>query len=411
MENSPTSAPVSSERDWWWIFDPRISLRARAVMIYGGGAVLFTAAFSLIAGAAFRQASERQVGATFVTLAFQMSDKLDRVISQRQHELRLAASLAPYRATDVSPADRRRLLEAIQNEARDFAWIGFADPTGRLTAATRGVFEGTPVDTRPWFRSGRDRDYAGNLNDLPALAHELASTDDDRSTRFLDLAVPVTAVDGRFIGVLGSHLHWGWAREVQLSVVPEISRRERIGVTVYSATGEVLLDSGGSGWSQPPDAPTLADPRRPRGMMLENTSGGTAYVTGFARSRGYREYRGFGWLITVRQPAELVFAPARELQRRIAVWGFTFAFVLAIVSWVGAGRLARRLHSIGTAADRIRDGDILTVMPTRRGESEIATLCGSLGNMVDDFRQKQEALAAENARLRAQAPDRGSAQP
>ena len=403
MEHPTARTPAAMERDWWWIFDPRISLRARAAALVGGSAVLFTVLFAWLTGVMFQRSVERQVGSTFETLAFQMSDKLDRVIAQRQHELRLAAGLSPFRSASLAPAERRRMIESVQDESRDFAWIGFAELSGQLTATTRRIMEGTPVDSRPWFRAGRERDYYGSLNDLPALARELAASDDDRSTRFLDLAVPVSATDGAPLGVLGAHLHWNWAREVQNSVVPETARRERIGVTVYSVSGEVLLDSGGSGWTQPPEAPALND-RNFRGILRENTNGGTTYLTGYARSRGFHEFRGFGWVVTVRQPAELVFGPVGDLQRRIAAWGLSLAGVLIVVSWLSAGRIARRLHSIGMAADRIRQGDILTVMPIPRGEGEIATLCGSLGTMVDDFRKKQEALTEENERLQATRP-------
>ena len=323
MEDSrAASTPPSAPPDWWWIFDPRLSLRARRAVIFGGSAVAFALLFSWVAGTLLQRSLERQLGAGFETLAFQMSDKLDRVLQQRSHELQLAAGLAPFRSADAAPADRRRLLEALQDASRDFAWIGFADPKGRVRAATRGLFDDTSVDLRPWFRAGRERAFVGDLVEQAALARELGDAGEDHGTRFIELAVPVQSVDGQFLGVLGAMLHWDWAREVQLSVVSETARRERIGVTVYNRHGDVVLDSGGSGWTQPPDAPKLTDSRHFRGAMTElPPTGGRPYLTGFARSRGYREFRGLNWLVTVRQPLDLALAPVRELQRTIAGWG------------------------------------------------------------------------------------------
>ena len=392
----PASAPPSPEQDWWWIFDPRLSLRARAALIFGGSALLFTVLFSGLAATLLRRSLERQVGAGFETLAFQMSDKLDRVIHQRFHELQLAADVASFRAASASPADRKRLLESLQDTTRDFAWIGFADAGGLVRASTRGIFDGTSVELRPWFRAGGERPYVGPLTELPALARELATSEDDRGTRFIELGVPVHSPDGKFLGVVGALLHWDWAREVQFSVVPETARRERIGVTVYNTNGEVLLDSGASGWTQPPEPPAITDARRFRGTMLETpASGGEAYVTGFARSRGYREFRGLGWLIVVRQPAGLALAPARELQRVVGGWGIVFTALVLVVSWIAAGQLTRRLRSVTGAAERIRQGDILTVMPVPRGEGEVAQMCGALGEMVAEFRAKQDELEAK----------------
>ncbi len=381
-------APGSAPDDWWWIFDPRLSLRARAVLVTGVGTLAFTLLAATLAGTLVRRSLERQAGANFETLAFQLGDKLDRVILARHHDLQLAASLAPMRQRDTPAADRRKLLELIQDNARDFAWVGFADAGGTVRAATAGLFDGTTVANRPWFRFARERNHTAGPAELPALTSELNPGGDTRAARYLDLAVPVPSADGPLLGVLGAHLNWEWVREVQFSVVPESARRERIGVTVYSATGEVLLDSGGSGWTQPPEAPALPDPRKFRGTLLESTTGGTGYVTGFARSRGYREYRGLGWLIVVRQPADLVLAPARELQRTLFAWGALLTVALVTISWISAGRLSRRLRSVRLAAERIRGGDVLTVLPRPPGDGELARMCGSIGNLVEELREK-----------------------
>ena len=400
MEPRPVSKPASAPPDWWWIFDPRVSLRARAALTVGVTALLLTALFGTIAHHLLRADLERHLGSGFETLAYQMSDKLDRVIYQRYHEMQLAATLGPFRTSDASEAERRMLLQAMLESAPDFAWIGFADPTGRVRVATGKVWENTMVDARPWFRVGRQRPYAGPLTEIPTLTRELQGSERSDPPKYLDLSIPVQGGNGEFLGVIGAYLQWEWAREVQHSVVAEALRRDRIGLTLYGPNGDVLLDSGGSGWNHPPDAPSV-EARNPRGRFVESTTVGTTYLTGYSRSRGYREFRGLGWLTTVRQPAERALAPARELQHRIVGWGLAFTALLGVVSWIAAGRLARRLRGIGAAADRVRDGDVLTVMPRPPGESEVARMCRALGEMVEDFRKKQDALETEKRRREA----------
>jgi hypothetical protein len=163
----------------------------------------------------------------------------------------------------------------------------------------------------------------------------------------------------------------------------------------------VLLDSGASGWTQPPEAPPVGEGRRFRGSLTEPT-GGTTYLTGYSRSRGFREYRGVGWLVVIRQPAERTFAPVDALRRAIAQWGAGLTALAVIAAWILAGRHARRLRSVRAAAERIREGDILSVLPRPKDESEIAAMCGALDDLVEDLRAKQEKLTAENARLTAQ---------
>jgi HAMP domain-containing protein len=392
MESRPVSEPASPPRNWWWIFDPRESLRGAAVCFFLGGGVVFTVLIASLAGRTLHRSLESHLGGSFETLAVQVSDKLDRTIFERYRTLQLAANLAALRDPATAPADRRRVLAALQDTTPDFAWIGFLDTTGRIVAATKSDREGTSAEMRPWFRGAREQPFAGNPHEAPEIAAAgLLAGEGENSARFLDLAVPVTDTDGRFAGVLATQVRWDWAHEVQLSVVPETARRERIGVTVYTGNGEVLLDSGGSGWTRPPDLPAIPDRRKFRGNLIEPTTLGTTYLTGFMRSRGFREYRGLGWITAVRQPVDQAFVPVTELQHSIARWGFVFTGLGMIGAWVFAGRISRRLRSVGTAASRIQSGDILATLPSARGEGEIEQMCGALSRLVEDFRAKLDA--------------------
>lgn len=385
MERRP-SASVRA-RDWWWVFDPRESLRARAALVFGGGTILFTLLVGWIGGTLLRRQLESQLGSAFESLAVQVSNTIDRRIYERYRELQFAANLDPLRDPRTDPAARRRVLEALLAATPDFAWIGFADPSGFIVAATGKHFERESARERPWFVGAQEHGYAGNLHEMPALTNLLAPA--DRDARVLDLAVPVVGLNGEFAGVVAAHVRWGWARDVQLGIVPETARRERLGVTMYSAARDVLLDSGASGWSIPPEPPALPS-RSFRGSMLETTAEGSVYLTGYIRSRGHAEFRGFGWLTTVRQPVARALAPARELQLAIARWGFLFSGTMLVVSWIFAGRLARRLDGVAAAASRIQSGDILTVIPRPRGETELDRMCGAVGGLVQDLRPKDQ---------------------
>lgn len=385
-------APPSSraaDRDWWWVFDPRQSLRARAALFVALGTLGFTALITWLAGLTYRRILDVQLGATLETLAFQLSDKLDRTVYERYRTLLFAATLPTLRDPSASPTERRRALMSLREAHPDFSWLALTDPTGLITVATLGADENTSAAQRPWFRAARESAYAGPLREIPELARNpgAGGTDADAAARFFDLAVPVSDSDGRFGGVLASHVRWTWTRDLRLSVIPESLARDQIGATVY-AENDVLLDSGASGWTQPPDAPNPPSDRRGRGFFIERTSLGTTYLTGFARSRGFREYRGLGWLTVVRQPLDRAFAPVTSLRRTIAAWGVTLSTAAIIAAWVLAGRHARRLRIIRAAAERIHEGDILTVLPRPPGPSELSQMCASLGDLVEDLRAK-----------------------
>ena len=390
----PATERTSSRQDWWWIFDPSLSLRAWAALTIGGGALLFTLLLGWAASTLLRRHLENQLGPTFETLAFQISDKLDRSFYERVRELQFSAGLPPLRTPGTAPAERRRLLDSILDASPDLAWVGFVDLNGKIVSATQGLLENTSVAETAWFRGAREKPSAGSVHEMPDFARRLQDSGDETASRFVEIAVPVTNPEGRQIGVLAALVRWSTARAIQLSVVPEAATRERLGVTIYALSGDVWLDSGGTGWTAPPAPPAVPDAKRFRGSMTEAQTSGPPYLTGYARGRGFRDFRGLGWLVTVRQPVADAFAGVRTLQRSMAIWGFLVAGVFTAAAWWSAGKLARRLTAVATAARRIRHGDVLTVIPLQHGDSEIEKMCGAVGELVEDFRRKEEKVAA-----------------
>jgi HAMP domain-containing protein len=143
-----------------------------------------------------------------------------------------------------------------------------------------------------------------------------------------------------------------------------------------------------------------------RGHLFESIPGEGSFITGYARTKGFRDFRGTNWLVTVRQPEADALAPARDLRRTLAWMGASLTLMIVVTSWLIAGRITRRMAAVATAAVRIRQGDVLTLMPRPPGNGELQSMCGALGDMVDDFRQKQDHLESENLRHAARATGR-----
>ncbi|MBL9201429.1 MAG: hypothetical protein JNL39_13045 [Opitutaceae bacterium] len=400
----PVPAPAPAEEAaWWHVLDPRRSLRARAALAVGGAAVAFTLLFAWGAGALFRRTIDAERQARFESLAFQLADKIDRGLYERQRALALAARLPAIRGAAMTPAAARQALEALQDAAFDFSWLGITDATGRVVVATGRLNEGTDAATQPWFRGATERPHVGPPRERPDLAR-LAATDDDgrAATRFFDVAVPFTGETGQFAGVLAAHVRWNWSEDVLFSVVPDALVREKIGGTLYDAAADVLLDSGASGWTQPPEPPAVPETRGARGTLVEKPAGGAPFYTAYARSRGFRDFRGLGWVAVVRQPLDLAIASVGALRRSIEAGGLALAAIGALAAWIAAGRTARRLRAIGVAAHRIRGGDVLALLPRPQGSDELAGMNRALDTFVEDMRAREAALAAERDRLAAQ---------
>jgi PAS domain S-box-containing protein len=124
------------------------------------------------------------------------------------------------------------------------------------------------------------------------------------------------------------------------------------------------------------------------------------YVTGFAKTQGYRDYPGLGWLVLVRQKAAVALAPARSLQYQVLVWGVGLGTLFAVLIGLSANRIVRPMLKIAAAANRIRQGDALAKIPLVRGQDELATLAESLRHLVSTLDEQQQELISLNEQLR-----------
>src|SRR5262245_27159527 len=109
----------TGSRDWWWIFDPRLSLRARAALWVGGVMVLFTLALSWTTGRIVERHTSQHFALTFESLAFQVGDRLDRQFYERFAALQFTANLPAFRNADATLAERRAALQLAQSSSSD----------------------------------------------------------------------------------------------------------------------------------------------------------------------------------------------------------------------------------------------------------------------------------------------------
>ena len=96
----------------------------------------------------------------------------------------------------------------------------------------------------------------------------------------------------------------------------------------------------------------------------------------------------FAISLKLRDPAHEVVVVERNRPDDTFGWGVVLSAALVIVSWISAGRLSRRLRGMTLAAQRIRDGDVLSILPRPQGDGELARMCGSVGHLVADLREK-----------------------
>jgi hypothetical protein len=222
------------------------SIRTRIALIFGISNLLLALGLSLIVSQTSRRQLERVAGTELAKLAFQMADKLDRGMFERYRDIQIAASSLDQfqNSTATTPAQQKALLEKLQSTYTDYAWIGLTDPNGRVLVSTDGLLEGQSVAGRPWFMAAKNAPFVGDVHEAVLLASLLPPlAADDEPRRFVDIAVPIFNAEGSLRGVLGAHLSWSWAREVENSLLHSLqnrSDRSQVEMFVFSSP-----DAGG----------------------------------------------------------------------------------------------------------------------------------------------------------------------
>ncbi|TVP45330.1 MAG: diguanylate cyclase [Halomonas sp.] len=367
------SAPPS------WI--TRFSLRSRFIALI---AVLVFATTLLLAWVASRETArqmEADIGDATSEAAYQMVDKLDRSMDARVKEVKLMLGIQAL-TNDTRTNVLREQLERLQDNHNVVSWIGFTDPEGTVQAATGGILEGVSIAHRPVFIEGQQQLWIGDVHEAVLLA-QLLPNPSGEALKFVDIATPVHDPSGEFQGVLAVHLSWEWAEYVQASMFSPTTHQHDAEILLLSADGTVLL--GPENFiGQPLDSlqhvPALDD-TAPR-WAIETWPNGERFVTGYARSDGYEDFAGLGWVAISRKPVATAFAPIDRLKAAIMGMGVLLALLFAVIGWVIASRMVAPLTRLSHAADLIYDGAGADAIPMESGYPEFERLSTSMRNMV-----------------------------
>ncbi|MBE9078729.1 EAL domain-containing protein [Romeria aff. gracilis LEGE 07310] len=377
-----------------------LSLSVRLSLAFGGIAVLLTLVIGEIAGKLAMSRTETEIGQELAHISEQMADELDRTMFERFREIQLIAGLEPFRDAQTPAAEQQALLDRLQETYSSYSWIGFANHQGTVESSTKALLQGQSVAQRPWFMEAQRLPYVGDVHEAALLAELLPNTGDE-PLRFVDVSAPVFGPEGNFLGVLGAHLSWEWAEVVGVSLLDSAATDGKE-VFILAEDGTILL--GPPDWIDRWAKSKKLDLESVRlaqaqysGHTVERWPNGELFLTGYSRSQGYRSYPGLGWILLVREPAELAFAPAQQLYQQILIGGMVVGSSFAALGWLAATSMTRPMQRIAAAADRIRRGDRSFKLPALEGQRETASLSQALNQLVTSLVEQEQLLKAELA--------------
>ena len=357
----------------------------------------------LTVGSAGQHRVTDQVGASVTLLADQMQDKLDRALYERYREIGNTSVLLERISAADPIGGARAWLDELQKGYPDYAWIGLTDSKGTVRTATSSILEGADVSNEAWFKDGATEQTVGDVQDYPALTANLGSAG---TRRYVPISAPVRDAGGTTVGVLAALLDWSWIDEVRDSLFGTTSARSEQ-IFVLNKAGIVILGPPNLTGQPLALASVKSAVAGASQYAIERWPDGRDYVTGFARTDGYRNFAGLGWIVLVREDAEIALAPVRRLQRQTLAWCIGLAAIGALAAWLLSQRISAPILRLAGAADAMRRGDDVRI-PDVRDYAEVDVLSRSLATLVAELKNRQEALAQLNVSLEAQVSERTS---
>ncbi len=290
--------------------------------------------------------SER--GADLARTAVQAADTLDRVLFERFGDIQVFAN--DRILLGGSRDDKTRRLQEYRTLYWYYSWIGVADASGRFVATTdssvaqdknavkdESSAPGAPLDQREWFETVR---RTGKVHlavaRLPRESGEVV---------IVGFSAPILGPHGEFQGAVTTQVPLGNLRAILQQDSALRYSEEAYDWLLMDSRGIILsekqLANGMAGNTLEEAVPSMV-----RGALERNRSGfveeldqrrQVPVVTGYARTRGYNKFPGFGWTVLVRLDRDQVYASINRL-----IWTVGGVGLLLVAPLTGFGVWAAR---------------------------------------------------------------------
>ena len=254
--------------------------------------------------------SER--GSELAQNAAAVADMLDRVLFERFGDVQLFANDGILR--EGTPADKTARLLHYKHLYWYYSWLGVTDERGHLIAATAPIPPQSTIGSIPETFDGVRQSGMVHTEDVHAIP-------DSPGSLVVGFSAPLYGSRGEFRGMVITRVP-----VENLRTIFEQEGRVRYGEGAYdwmllARDGTIISEkTRPTGANESPtkvellsQARAAADRDRPGYVEELHHRRGTSVVTGYARTRGYRNFGGFNWTVLFRLDHDEIYAPIDRL--------------------------------------------------------------------------------------------------
>lgn len=369
----------------------RLDPRRRLSSAIGWTSLAVIVIVSVIAAQLVSAPTGRAVAADNERLLRQFATQIGHGLSmsiQTRRSIVMASAAQVLVSEDRGSEALERHLAAIQAQFPEFAWLGVADPDGRVVAAVGEAAVGDDVTAQPWFQAARVAPFVGEVHETPMSVP--AAPGADQPTDFVVVAVPIRAPTARLLGIIGGYLSWRWIARFQTRLLGALETHRQLELLVVGSAGVVM--AGPPTWRGLP-LPAAAD----------LTEGG-AFAVGRSAVHPGDDAR-LAWQIVVREPVAEATAPVRALRAKVLGTVVAAGVLSGLAAFALAGALTRRLARLDADAQAVRRGERL-VVDVPPGQDEASRLGQTIAELIGHLQREKAALASLNTELEARVAER-----
>ena len=243
-------------------------------------------------------------------------------------------------------------------------------------------------DDEVWWPTVKNNNfYIGNLSYYEKY-HDYA----------MIMAFPILDENGEFIGAMSILVN---LKDLLHDFIndADVLRESKKNVVLLDDSGAVIFENGDFYPTGPPKE-YLADLTKETGSF--ETSGDRHMLVAYAKSIGYKDFKGFDWVVAIEQDPSIVLDEFQESQHTILlslILGIVSAVVLSIIL---AYFVSRPLSMISKSIMKISNGDFSTKLRQSK-ITEINFIVDAFNNMEISLKKlldTEKELAAANMRIK-----------
>ncbi len=308
-ERCMTMAEATAPRPYSWL----------PILISAMTVVILT-----IGGLALRYIETRMVGTAGETLALtaaEVSDKLNRFLSERHGDVLMMAE-----TFSVQPHNRKfqsAYVARMKTAYPDYLWIGATNERGQIVVATDPATVGRDYSAQPWFQVVR-KGRAVHIGDVEPFA-VMGGPDT------IAVTAPISGPNGEFLGVVTMRVGITGLEHVMTGTLLAFRQREGFwGALEYqflTEKGVAFIDSDLSHKG----LVNLIQLGLPSALLSQRSLSSyveeehlrrhVPVITGYAKTQARSGFEGLQWTVLMRMDRRDVLAPIREVLWKLGLIG------------------------------------------------------------------------------------------